>query len=356
MGTFEHPEFAGHDRVIHIADRATGLRAVIAMHDRTLGPAVGGCRVYPYASEAEALGDVLRLSKGMTYKNALAGLPFGGGKSVIIADPSAKTPELIRAFGQAVDELAGQYWTGEDVNFGAEDVEILAERTPYVLGRTKGSTHTGDPSPFTARGVFAGMKGALEHVFESDALTGRRVAIQGAGHVGFNLAKLVTEAGGEVVVADVRADSTERAFGELGASVVPPEAIYDEECDVFAPCAMGATVNEQTIPRLKARIVCGAATNQLSGPGAGQLLLERGITYAPGYVVNAGGIINAFGDFTGSYDLDEVIAKIDAIAGTVGKILNTARTERRPSHEIADAMAEAILAAARNDRVTATLR
>ena len=356
MGTFEHPEFAGHDRVIHIADRATGLRAVVAMHDRTLGPAVGGCRVYPYASEAEALGDVLRLSKGMTYKNALAGLPFGGGKSVIIADPSAKTPELIRAFGQPVDELAGQYWTGEDVNFGAEDVEILAERTPYVLGRTKGSTHTGDPSPFTARGVFAGMKGALEHVFESDALTGRRVAIQGAGHVGFNLAKLVTEAGGEVVVADVRADSTERAFGELGASVVPPEAIYDEECDVFAPCAMGATVNEQTIPRLKARIVCGAANNQLSGPGAGQLLLERGITYAPDYVVNAGGIINAFGDFTGSYDLDEVIAKIDAIAGTVGKILNTARTERRPSHEIADAMAEAILAAARNDRVTATLR
>ena len=200
------------------------------------------------------------------------------------------------------------------------------------------------------------MKGALKHVFGSDGLAGRRVAIQGAGHVGFNLAKLVTEAGGEVMVAEVRAESAEQVSDELGASVVPPEAIYDQECDVFAPCAMGATVNERIIPRLKARIICGAANNQLSGPGAGQLLLERGITYAPDYVVNAGGIINAFGDFTGSYDLDDVIAKIDAIGGTVGKILDNARTECRPSHEIADAMAEAILAAVRNDRVTAALR
>jgi len=345
--TFGHREFAGHERVIFVADSATGLRAIIALHDRTLGPAVGGCRVYPYASEDDALADVLRLSKGMTYKNALAGLPFGGGKSVIIADPSAKTPALIHAFGRAIDELQGQYWTGEDVNFGAHEVEILAERTPYLLGRAKGATNTGDPSPFTARGVFAGMKGALEHVFGTLDLVGRRVAIQGAGNVGFNLAKLITKAGGEVVVADVRAESAERAARELGATVVAGDAIYDQDCDVFAPCAMGATISDQTISRLKARIVCGAANNQLASADAGTLLRERGIAYAPDYVVNAGGIINAFGDFTGHYDVEDVTRKVDAIGETVSEILKSAEESGRRSHEVADAMAEAILAAAR---------
>jgi leucine dehydrogenase len=347
MSVFDHPEFSGHERVIHVADRATGLRAIIALHDRTLGPSVGGCRMFPYASEADAIADVLRLSKGMTYKNALAGLPFGGGKSVIIADPADKTPELIRAFGRAVDELQGQYWTGEDINFGVADAEIMSSVTPYVLGRTKGDVHTGDPSPFTAGSVFASMKGALQHVFGSRDLAGRRVAIQGIGNVGYNFAKLVHDAGGDIVVSDVRAESTERAARELGAAVVPTQAIFDEECDVFAPCAMGATVSEETVPRLKARIVCGAANNQLSHPKVGRLLLERGIAYAPDYVVNAGGILNAFGDFSGDYDVADVWRKIEAIGGTVERILEGSDAQKRPSSDIADEMAEAVLAAAR---------
>ena len=348
MSVFEHPEFAGHERVIHVADRATGLRAIIAIHDRTLGPSVGGCRVFPYPSDSEALTDVLRLSKGMTYKNALAGLPFGGAKSVIIADATDKTPELIRAFGRAVDRLGGQYWTGEDINFGIADAEIMAEVTPYVLGRTQGDVNTGDRSPFTAGGVFAGMKGALQQVYGSSVLSGRRVAIQGIGNVGYNLAKLVTEAGGDIVVSDVRAESTERAARELGAAVVPTEAIFDEQCDVFAPCAMGATVSEETVPRLKAKIVCGAANNQLSHPEVGQLLLDRGIAYAPDYVVNAGGILNAFGDFSGNYDVDDVWRRIAAIGTTVERILEGSDIQNRPSSDIADEMAEAVLTEARN--------
>ena len=346
MALFDHHEFANHERVIHVADEATGLRAIIAIHDRTLGPSVGGCRVYPYPTEDNALTDVLRLSKGMTYKTALAGLPFGGAKSVIIADPADKTPALIRAFGAAVDELKGQYWTGEDVNFGTADAEILASRTPYVLGRTKGQVNTGDPSPFTAGGVFAAMKGALRHVYGSEDLSGRRVAIQGVGHVGFHLAELVIDAGGEVVVTDVRPESSDRA-AMLGASVVEPDAIYEAECDVFAPCAMGGTVNDETIQQLKAGIVCGAANNQLATPEAGQALLNRGIAYAPDYVANAGGILNAFGDFTGKHDLDGVWKKVNAIGGTVEAILARSRDEGRPASAIADEMAEAILTEAR---------
>lgn len=347
MSVFEHPEFASHERVIHVADRATGLRAIIALHDRTLGPAVGGCRVYPYPSEAEALTDVLRLSKGMTYKNALAGLPFGGAKSVIIADPKDKTPELIRAFGRAVDQLGGQYWTGEDINFGTADAEIMAGVTPYVLGRTKGDVNTGDPSPFTAGGVFAAMKGALRHVFGSDDFSGRRVAIQGVGAVGYNLARLINQAGGRLVVCDVREESTDRARSEFGAEVVEADAIYGQQCDVFAPCAMGATVNADTVPQLQARIVCGAANNQLATPDDGKMLSALSIAYAPDYVANAGGILNAFGDFSRHYDVNEVWMKIDAIGDTVEQILDRAAQQQRPSSEVADEMAEAILAEAR---------
>lgn len=349
MAIFDHPEFADHERVIYIADEATGLRAIIAIHDRTLGPAVGGCRVFPYCSEQEALSDVLRLSKGMTYKCALAGLPFGGGKSVIIADPAQKTPEFVAAFGRAVNDLNGEYWTGEDVNFGPPDVERLARTTPYVLGRTKGEANTGDPSPFTAGGVFASMKGALHYLFGDDDLKGRRVAIQGVGNVGLNLAKLVIQAGGEAVVADVRRESTDRAAA-LGADVVEPDAIYMQECDVFAPCAMGATVNAETIPALKARIVCGAANNQLASADCGRMLIERGIAYVPDYIANAGGILNAFGDFSGEYDVEAVWKQVQALSGTTEKILTTAKRENRPSNEVADRMAKAVLLEARAAR------
>jgi leucine dehydrogenase len=200
-----------------------------------LGPAIGGCRLFPYAKEIDALTDVLRLSKGMTYKNALGDLPFGGGKSVIIADPSAKTPELLRAFAEVVNGLQGQYWTGEDINIGTQDVEVLARHTAFVIGRTAGPVRSGDPSPFTAGGCFAAMKAALQHVYGTSDLSGRRVAIQGVGNVGFALASLVTKAGGSLFVSDIRPDFLERAQQAFGAIIVSPEAIYDQDCDVFAP-------------------------------------------------------------------------------------------------------------------------
>jgi leucine dehydrogenase len=349
LPVFEHPEFARHERVVHVCNEAVGLRAIIAIHDRTLGPAIGGCRIFPYASEDDALTDVLRLSKGMTYKNALAGLPFGGGKSVIIIDPSQKSPQLFEAYAEALNSFDGQYRTGEDVNFGPSDVEVLARYSPYVMGKTIGESVSGDPSPHTAAGVFAGMKAALRQVFGSGDLSERRVAIQGVGNVGFELARLVTEAGGSVVVTDVRAESTQRAAEELGAQTVALDAIYDE----VAPCAMGGTINEESVPRLKARIVCGAANNQLSSPAAGRRLVERGITYAPDYVVNAGGILNASGEFFGNYDPADARRKVNGIEVTTSCILETAAREKRPSHEVADEMAESILAAARQNRLPA---
>ena len=347
MAVFEHPDFSGHERIVHVTNDAAGLRAIIAIHDRTLGPAVGGCRLYPYASEADAVADVLRLSKGMTYKNALAGLPFGGGKSVIIAEPSAKRPELLRAFAGAVDALDGAYWTGEDINIGPGDVEAMAAVTPYLLGRTQGDVHSGDPSPFTAGGCFAGIKAALEHVHGSSDVAGRRVAIQGLGNVGFALARQIAEAGGSLVAADVRMNLAERAAEELGAEIVAPDAIYHQDCDVFAPCALGGTLNRDTVSRLRARIVCGSANNQLESPEIGLLLLERGIVYAPDYIVNAGGILNASGDFFGKYDGGEVWRKIAALGETTLEVLERSAREHRPSHEIADEMAEAVLVAAR---------
>jgi leucine dehydrogenase len=344
MAVFDQQSYAAHERIIFVSDRAAGLTAIIAMHDRTLGPAVGGTRVYPYASESDALADVLRLSQGMTYKNALAGLPFGGGKSVIIRDPADKSQALIRAFGRAVNELQGQYWTGEDVNFSASDVETLATETPYVLGRTRGTVNTGDPSAFTAGGVFAGMTAALAHVFDDDSFVGRRVAIQGVGGVGYQLAKRVKAAGGSLVIADIRNDLAARVSQEFGAKRVEADAVYEQPCDVFAPCAMGATISHETVPKLRAPIVCGAANNQLAAAEIGQLLLDRNIVYAPDYVVNAGGIINAFGDYSGRYDVEEVWRRVDAIRETTLQVLDESRRRRRPSHVIADAMAEAILA------------
>lgn len=346
MSLFDHPEYDGHQQVIHIADRDSGLRAIIALHDTTLGPAVGGCRLYPYASDDDALTDVLRLSKGMTYKTALAGLPFGGGKSVIIARPEDKTPALLAAYAKVLESLGGRYWTGEDVNIGPADVEELAKTSRYLLGRTQSDQGSGDPSPFTARGCFEAMKAMLDHRFASDSFEGRIVAIQGLGNVGFALGKLVRDAGGALVVTDVRADLAERA-DELGAAVVVPDAIYDTDCDLFAPCAMGGTVNRDTIPRLKAGIVCGVANNQLGTADDGERLQDRGIDYAPDYVVNAGGIINASGEFFGHYHADEALAKVVAIGSTVSRIIAQAGSEGRPPSKVANDIARQMIDQAR---------
>jgi leucine dehydrogenase len=348
MPIFEHAEFASHERVLHVTDRDSGLRAIVAIHDRTLGPAVGGCRLYPYTNEADALTDVLRLSKGMTYKNALGGLPLGGAKSVIIADPREKTPKLLHAFADVLNNFQGRYWTGEDINIGTDDVETIAQRSQYVIGRTKGPISSGDPSPFTAGTCFAGMKAALQHVFGSPDFSGRRVAIQGVGNVGFALARLVKEAGGSLVVADVRPENAERAHRRFGADTVSSESIYSQHCDVFAPCAMGGTINEATVPMLRARILCGVANNQLSHPSVGRLLLDREIVYAPDYVVNVGGMLNASGEVFGRYDVEDVWRSVHAVGNTTAEILEVATAENRPPHEVADAMAEAIIERSRS--------
>jgi leucine dehydrogenase len=347
MGVFGHTEFAGHERVVFCHDPDTGLRAIIAVHDRTLGPAAGGCRLFPYPDEAAALTDVLRLSKAMTYKNAIAGLPLGGGKSVILASPGQTTPALLAAFARCVTALGGHYWTAEDVNIGPADAELLADHCPYVFGLTHRGAGSGDPSPFTAGGCFEGMRAALEEVFGSDSFSGRRVALQGVGNVGYELARLIARAGGTLLVADPDAGRTERVAREFGAQVLAPQEIDAAPCDIFAPCALGGTLDERSVLRLRARIVCGVANNQLANPAIGAALRERGIVYAPDYVVNAGGMHNASADIFGRYDVEDVWRRIRTIRDITGRILRQAAHERRPTSEVADALAEATVAAGR---------
>lgn len=340
---FDHPEFRGHEDVHFCHDEATGLRAIIAVHDRTLGPAAGGCRMRAYESVDEALTDVLRLSAAMTWKNALAGLPLGGGKSVIIADPRTdKNPELLRAFARNVQRLGGSYWTAEDIGVGPADVDVLRSESDYIFGISAG---TGDPSAYTAGGCFEGMRACLEHVFGSADLTGRHVAIQGAGNVGYELARMVHEGGGRLTVADVSSDAVERCADEFGAVVTDPEAIAAVECDVLAPCAIGATVNERTIAGMRTPIVCGVANNQLATPADGARLRDRGILYAPDYVVNAGGMMHASGDIFGAYDADAVAERIRGIRATTAQIARRADAEDRATSEVADAMAREAVAA-----------
>ena len=344
MGIFEHVEFSNHEQVIVCSNADSGLKSIIAIHDTTLGPAAGGCRLYPYPDTDSAMTDVLRLSKAMTYKNALAGLPLGGGKSVIICDPSQKTPALLAAFARFVRGLGGTYWTAEDINIGPADAEILAGYSQYVFGLTHGGVGSGDPSPFTAGGCLEGMRAALQHVFGTDTLTGRHFAIQGVGNVGYALAKLIAAGGGKLTVADPSPARIARVQRDFGVRVVPVEDIYSVKCDVFAPCAMGGTINSHTIPHLDTKIVCGVANNQLGAPRDGADLLARNITYAPDYVVNAGGMHNASADIFGRYDVDDIWRRIRGIRDITSRLLDEAAREERPTSEIADALAREIIA------------
>lgn len=285
----------------------------------------------------------------MTFKNALAGLPFGGGKSVIIAQPDEKTPALLEAFARALEALNGDYWTGEDINVGPDDIELMARTSRYLLGRTSGGAGSGDPSPFTALGCYSAMKAALEHRYGSSSFVGRSVALQGAGSVGRALCRLITESGGSLIVADVREESARRAAANFGARIVPPHTIYEQQCDIFAPCAMGATINAQTIPQLRAAIVCGVANNQLGTAADGLALANRGILYCPDYVTNAGGIINASGEYLGRYNAKEARRKVEAIGDTITAILKEAAATGRPTSDIADSRARAIIDEARED-------
>ncbi|GEK46009.1 Glu/Leu/Phe/Val family dehydrogenase [Bisbaumannia pacifica] len=338
---FDHPDFDHHEQVVYGCDEASGLKAIIAIHNTHLGPALGGLRVFPYASDGEALSDVLRLSRGMSYKSALAGLPLGGGKAVIIADPRRdKTPALMRAMGRLVERLGGRYITAEDSGTGEADMQWIAEETTYVTGLRRSEDESGDPSPFTARGVFHGLQAAVRHRLGRDDLDGVRVAIQGVGSVGAHLARQLKAAGAELVISDIDATAVAHLAEELGAATLPPEAILDADVDVFAPCALGGAIDEAACRRLKAKVVAGAANNQLATPAAGEALHRRGILYAPDYVTNAGGVIEVAWQRRSDYDRQAVIAQVERIGTTLATIFERASREGERPEQVADRLAE----------------
>ncbi len=338
MPIFAHPEFDGHEQVVFDHDAETGLRAIIAIHNTNRGPALGGCRMWPYDSEAAALTDVLRLSRGMTYKSALADLPLGGGKAVIIGDPHEdKSEALFLAMGRFVDGLGGRYVSAEDVGVSVEDVEIMERVTKHVAGTC--TAGAGDPSSSTSYGVLMGIRAAVAHKLGRNSLDGVRVAIQGVGHVGYHLCRFLAEAGAKLVVTDIDGQAIERVEAEFHAQPVAPEAIYGVEGEVFAPCALGAVINDATIAKLKAPIVAGSANNQLAEPRHGVELMRRGVLYAPDYVINAGGVINISHEGP-SYDKQEAVDHVAKIQDTLREIFSRADAQGVPTSEAADRLAE----------------
>lgn len=342
MTLFNHCEFDHHERVHFVHDRASGLKAIIAIHNTRLGPAVGGCRMFPYVNDADALTDVLRLSRGMTFKSALANLPFGGGKSVIIGDPRhQKTPALLQALAKAVHELNGTYVIAEDSGTSPEDMREMARITPYVAG-IEDNAAKGDPSPATAYGVYLGMKAAAKHRYGSDVLTGKTIAIQGLGHVGYALAKLLHAEGAVLIGYDTHQANLERCVTEFGLIATTQDAILTTSCDIFSPCALGAVLNSETIPRLQADIVAGAANNQLATAEDDDRLAERGILYCPDFAINAGGIIEVHHQRLGS-PADARRESLVNLRNTVAHILEKALLSRWGTQRAAIAVAEDLL-------------
>ena len=340
MALFDLVDFDNHEQVVFCSDEETGLKAIIAVHSTKLGAAVGGCRLWNYASDEEALVDVLRLSRGMTYKNAMAGLSMGGGKSVIIGDAKKiKSEALFKAFGRALNGLGGRYVSAEDVNITTGDIAIANTETPYVTG-TEGKS--GNPAPFTALGTYLGVKAAVKHKLKRDDLDGLTVAVQGLGSVGFYLCEHLHKAGAKLIVTDINEEALSKAEAQFGAKVVGLNEIYDVECDIYAPCALGATINDATIDRIKAKIVAGCANNQLAEPKHDQALVERGILYTPDYVINAGGIINV--SFEEDYCLDKATRKVEEIYDTLLDVFQKADTQEKPTGQVADEIAREIIA------------
>lgn len=339
----------GYERVVKAKDEQSGLQAIISVHDTTLGPALGGLRMWPYASERDALTDVLRLSRGMTFKSAVAHTGLGGGKAVIIGDPKqVKSEALYLAMGRFIDSLGGLYITAEDVNTTMGDLEIVRRATQYVTGLSRDDGGSGNPSPYTAYGVYLGIRAALGYVYNDDSLAGRRVSIQGVGAVGSALARRLAKAGAELIVADRNAERVEEMVTEIHATAVPEEEIFDQEVDVFAPCALGGIINDETIPRLRCKIVAGATNNPLLEPRHGRNLAERNLLYAPDYVINAGGIINVSAEFApGGYNEKEALRRIERIPQALRELWTIAARENIPTSEAAERLAQNILAEAR---------
>ena len=355
MSVYEHAEYDKHESVHFFQDSATGLKAIIAIHSTALGPAAGGCRRWQYASDNDALTDVLRLSRGMTYKNAVAGLPFGGGKAVILAEDSARAPaELFAEFGRAVDSLNGQYITAEDVGISVDDMRVVRRQTKFVTGLPQSGHHAGgDPSPWTALGVFLGMRAAVKHRLGVDSLKGIKVAVQGAGHVGYYLCKLLADAGAEILVADVNPVSVTRVRDEFGAVEVAPADILSSEVDVVAPCALGNILDEQSIDRLHATVIAGAANNQLNVEADGARLTERGILYCPDFVINGGGIVSAAREYLGNSSENQVRSEVERIPARLSGIFEQANNTSRPTNVVADELARSIVSAAATEEPAA---
>lgn len=348
MSVFSHREFDNHQQVAFFNDKKTGLKAIIAVHNTNLGPALGGCRMWPYATDEEALTDVLRLSRGMTYKSALAKLKLGGGKAVIIGDPrTQKSDELLYAMGDFIEGLGGRYITAEDSGTSVADILKMGQRTSYISGVDSASDHGGDPSPSTAYGVFVSLREAVAHKLGRTDLKGLKVAIQGLGNVGYRLAEYLAKAGAELFVTDIVHANVDRAVKNLNATAVPGSSIFALDVDVFAPCALGSAINDQSIEELKAPIVAGAANNQLATPLHGQILHDRGILYTPDYVVNAGGIIDVYyqrkmrsADYSAENYAADLASKVEGIGATLREIFVRSEMENAPTFVIADRVAE----------------
>jgi len=341
MNAMEEMSKYRHEKVLFVNNEKAGLKAIIAVHNTNLGPAIGGCRLWPYESYDAALFDVLRLSRGMSHKNAVAGLPHGGGKGVIIADPSQKTEAMFEAFAEAVNNLGGDYITAEDVNTTCDDAMIMLRKTNHICGLPMNS---GDPSPFTARGVWQGIRATAKVALGRDSLEGVTVAIQGLGKVGYDLAKHLHNDGAKLIVGN-RSNKAmlERAADEFGATVVGTNEILTAECDILAPCALGAILNPNTIPNLRCKAVAGAANNQILDDASGLALKARGIYYAPDFVINGGGVINAAAEVDGPYNKEAVLVKVDNIYNTIEHILTESKATGEPEGVIATRYAESLI-------------
>ena len=347
MTIFRRIEQGGHESVTFCSDPDSHLQMIIAVHNTLMGPALGGCRMWPYADMDEALMDVLRLSKAMTYKCVMAGIPYGGGKSVVIGDPKREKDEaLLLSVGRAVSSLGGRYLVTEDVGMTEADMSVIARTTPWLTGRSLSEGGSGDPSLPTATGVFAGMKVCLEQIGEPPTVEGKTIAIQGLGKVGSHLARMAAEEGAKLFVTDIDSSRLEHAAADLRALSVIPEEIFSLPCDIFAPCALGGVLNEKTVPALNCRIVAGAANNQLATDFDGDALFTRGIVYAPDYVINSGGVMNLSFE-AGGYNRERAMAKVLEIPDTLRRLFERARKKSAPSHRVADRMVEEQLAQAK---------
>lgn len=344
MEIFKSLENHDYEQLLFCQDRASGLKAIIAIHDTTLGPALGGIRMWQYETEDQAIEDALRLARGMTYKNACAGLNLGGGKTVIIGNPSKdKNEGMFRALGRYIQSLNGRYIAAEDVGTTVSDMDIIHEETDFITGISPTFGSSGNPSPVTAYGVYLGMKAAAKEAFGVDSLKGKKVAVQGLGNVAYSLCEYLHKEGAVLIVTDINQNAVIRAMNDFGAKAVSPDEIYNQEVDIFSPCALGGIINEETIPKFKGKVIAGSANNQLKESRHGQMIHEAGIIYAPDYVINAGGVINVADELYG-YNRERAMKRVETIYDNLSKIFRISKEENIPTYLAADRLAEERLA------------